>query len=69
MHSTSVAGLTTSPGAAEGSGVEKAYAGDGYGKLVGDDWNMTCIFHKLGMSSSQLRNSYFSEHQPVNHAE
>ena len=29
--------------------------------LVGGDWNMTFIFHLLGMSSSQLTNSYFSE--------
>ena len=30
--------------------------------LSGGDWNMTGLFsHILGMSSSQLRNSYFSE--------
>jgi hypothetical protein len=37
--------------------------------LIGGDWNMNFMtFHILGMSSSQLTNSYFSEgqvyHQP-----
>jgi hypothetical protein len=37
--------------------------------LIGGDWNMTGIFvHILGMSSSQLTNSYFTKglfyHQP-----